>query len=192
MGYEFIYSNCIGISFFVLVFIIIIFFIGSGRLLTTKLSIIVFTALLAHIIAVNVYELSPSDSSANYFPNATLVFHGFGTDFAQLVSGVLKEIGFTTLLSQYYFSNAIGFLGAYFYFRTYVHFAKTAGFTHREYDHLVPYSLIWLWPSFMLWSTGVGKDSFMFLSISLIFYSLSIFNGGGPKFKPVIDRKSVV
>ena len=175
MSYDFLYGSAIGGAFLVFVYVLIIFLLSSQKLLTKNLFFVISFALLARTIAVNFYASSPSDSSVTFFPNATLVFNGVGEPFVYFFTGILKAIGFTTLLSQFYFCNALGFLGTYFYFKLYVQLAKNIKFTSREYHYSFAYCVIWLWPSFVFWTTGLVKDSGMFLALSMIFYGAICF-----------------
>lgn len=171
---NFLYGSVVGGSFIFFIFMLIIFLLSTDRLLTKKLLIIIAIAFVLRVITLNFYALTPTDSSISYFPDATLVFGGFGSHFASYISGILKLLGFETLLSQYYFSNAMGFLGGYFYFKVYLFICRDANFSHREYDHCGAYALIWLWPSSLLWTTGIGKDSLMYLCLAIFLYGATI------------------
>lgn len=163
-----------GLFCLLITLIFILYRLSTFKLLTNKLLTIIVISFVCHIVATQVYYLIPSDSAVNFFPNASLKAFGFGTKMAYFISALLKNIGFTTLLSQLYFSNAMGLLGSYFQCCLYILLARECGVQDKNHSYIV-YSIIWLWPSFVFWTTGIGKDSLMFLGVSIFFTALKLY-----------------
>ncbi len=171
--------------FLSLLFYLIAFFIGvliirSESVLYQKTFLIMILSLLGHAAGTYLYYLSPSDSSMQYFPLAKPYFTDLGTGFVEnMVWYVRYFLTGDSLLSTFYFFSAFAFLGSISWYALYLKLIKklpTQGPTLTW-----PALILMCWPSFLLFTTGMGKDSLCFFFIPLML--LSYFN--------IRDRKNL-
>lgn len=124
-----------------------------------------------------------SDSYIQFFNRANPEFIWFGTGLVKwLVYYVRLFLTGNSYLATVGFFSGFGMIGQVFYLASYDHLARKA----TQHDLLVyghrywPYILIMLWPSYLLWTCGLGKDSLSFFGIAICVYCFVSYGHRSP------------
>lgn len=125
------------------------------------------------------YAVHNGADSISYFNNAHTSFSGAGTSFSSFVVGYLRKylVG-DSYFAAFMFSSALSFCGSVFYFLAYKKLLDriSGGAKYYLLDKRIiqyPALILLCWPSYFFWSAGLGKDSFVFLSLGMLLYCFS-------------------
>lgn len=133
----------------------------------TILPIICFCG-LGHFLGTYFYALVPSDSSLIFFQQATPHFYKFGTPFVQnLVWYVRDFLTEDSYLGTLYFFSAFAYVGSVLWYLLFLQYAQWLQIDNQNY--ILPALVIMCWPSFLFFTTGMGKDSLSYFFLPLIF-----------------------
>lgn len=117
--------------------------------------------------------------SVFYFENASTTLEGMGYHFAFFVLGYLKLyfLG-NSLLGAFLLSAALGWLGSIFYLLAFKVLLDALSQGRKFYlmdPNLLffPALLLLCWPSYFIWSAGLVKDNFAFLSIGMFLFCIA-------------------
>ncbi|MCX7121204.1 MAG: hypothetical protein NTZ67_05470 [Gammaproteobacteria bacterium] len=132
--------------------------------------IVVFMSMLGHAVGTYFYSTLVSDSKGKYFPYATPVFHGFGTDFSLNIVWVVRHfLTGDSLLSTFYFFSAFAFLGSVLWYLLYLKCVQKLRIQGKAL--LWPALVLMSWPTALFFTAGIGKDSLSYFFIPLAFLS---------------------
>ena len=135
---------------------------------------IILLSWLGHFVGGYLYTLEPSDSLINFFANATPVFSGLNTPFVWNMTWYVREyMTGDSFLATVYFFSAFAFLGSVLWYVLYLQLAQALKISNQKY--IFPALVIMCWPSFLLFTAGIGKDSLSYFLIPLIFLSWNEF-----------------
>lgn len=119
--------------------------------------------------AYNWYVLTEGGDPLNYFVRARFdyVAPSLGTDFIVWITSVPVSLGFPFMAVSYLF-NFIGSLGLVFFAAALQD--SGARLFHKSFGSIL-FALFLFIPSMSFWTSGIGKDSLAFLSVSLFLWS---------------------
>ena len=149
-------------------------------LYVSRVSILLFS-FFAHAVLTYVYSQGASDSSTEYFPNATANFSGFGTAFIyNLVWFVRHYFTGNSMIETFYFFSAFSFLGGVLWYVLYLQASRILNLRNDFY--IFPAAILMCWPSALIFTNAMGKDSLCYFFIPLSF--IAFFN--------LIQKKNVL
>ncbi len=99
--------------------------------------------------------------------NQVVPYLQWGTDFLEFFTGIIYTIIGPTRIGGYFVYAFLAFIGSYFFYRSF----RIAFPQGNERLYAI---LIFFFPSILLWSNGIGKDSLIFLCISLFIYGSAL------------------
>lgn len=144
-----------------------------------KVLIVVTLSLIGHILGTYIYSLYPSDSTTTYFPKASPEWHGLSTRFVITLTWYTRHfITGNSIIDTFYFFTIFAFLGSILWYALYLAIAKHA--SQKKLSAFAPALILMCWPSSLLFSAGIGKDSLSFCFIPLMLLSFQ---------KILIERK---
>jgi hypothetical protein len=145
-----------------------------GRLLMIALVLKLFGACVRYAVAFDVYG-GQADARA-YDKAGRLLAAGFraghldfgegaikNTHFIEVVTGIVYSIIGNTQLGGFFVFSWLGFLGLFFFYRAFVIAVPTGD--HRRYA-----LLLFFVPSLLFWSSSIGKEAWMTLTLGMVAY----------------------
>jgi hypothetical protein len=96
---------------------------------------------------------------------------GIGTQFVQVVTGVVYAVTGPSLIAGYLVFSWLGFWGLLLFVRAF-QVAVPAGH-HRRYA-----AMVFFLPSLLFWPSGIGKEAWMTLGLGLCAYGLALLFSG--------------
>jgi hypothetical protein len=145
-----------------------------GRLLMIALVLKLFGACIRYAVAFDLYG-GQADAKA-YDKAGRLLAAGFraghlnfgdgaisNTHFIEVVTGVVYTVIGNTQLGGFFVFSWLGFLGLFFFYRAFT-IAVPHG-DHRRYALLLFFA-----PSLLFWSSSIGKEAWMTLTLGMVAY----------------------
>lgn len=137
--------------------------------LNSKLLCFIFLSFLGHFGSTYVYSFISSDSHGHFFLGAQGNYVGHGTQFVQYMTWIVRYfITGDSYLATLYFFSAFAFLGSVLWYCLYCQTCKWLDL-QRGIKDAMPMFILLCWPSFIFFTTGIGKDSLSFFLIPIIF-----------------------
>ncbi|MDC0534204.1 hypothetical protein OAO18_00170 [Francisellaceae bacterium] len=122
---------------------------------------------IAHFIASYAYSLIPSDSFNQFFTEANINYFSVGTQFIKNLTWYVREyVTGDSYLGTLYFFSVFAFIGSVLWFCLYLRIAQLLSVRVRQ--QIFPALVIMCWPSFLFFTSGIGKDSLSYFFIPLI------------------------
>ena len=90
-------------------------------------------------------------------------FLQWGTNFISFFTGIIYSVTGPSLIGAYLVYGFLAFLGSYFFYRAF----RVA---FPQGDRRLYAILVFFFPSFLFWVSGIGKDALIFLGIGLFAY----------------------
>ena len=163
----------ISFLFYGIAFVAGLFIIRKETPLYIAPLLIMMLSFLGHILGTYYYSLGRSDSTIQYFPWATPYFSQLGTSFVKnLVWYVRAYLTGDSVIATFYFFSSFAFIGGVFWYVLYLRCAKRLNISGGQLAW--PAFILMCWPSALIFTAGMGKDSLSYLFIPLVF--LSYFN----------------
>ena len=137
--------------------------------LSQRIFYVILLSWFGHFLGGYIYTLNPSDSYIQFFMMATPDFLGLSTQFVETMTWYVREyITGDSFQSTIFFFSAFSFLGSVLWYLLYLQLAEYLGIQKRDY--LLPALILMCWPSYLLFTAGIGKDSlcFMFIPMALL------------------------
>ncbi|OGT09872.1 MAG: hypothetical protein A2X77_04705 [Gammaproteobacteria bacterium GWE2_42_36] len=155
-----------GILFYFIAFMLSLWLYRSYSPMYKNIIFIIFISGVGHFFGTYLYSFLPSDSIDQFFPGANPFFSGVGTDFIENIVWYVRDwLTGDSLLGTFYFFSAFAFLGSVLW---YLLFLRCSQFLNIENQkRIFPALVIICWPSFFLFTAGMGKDSLSFFLIPL-------------------------
>lgn len=156
-------------------FCLISFFIGlylfyRTSLVTVNIFLVFLLSFYGHILGTYYYSLGKSDSVVQFFQFATPIFRDFGTNFVKNMVWYVRYF-FTgdSILATFYFFLIFSFLGSVMWYILYIKCAKRY---QLNLGLVWPALLLMCWPSSLVFTAGMGKDSmcFFFIPLAILAY----------------------
>lgn len=162
-GFLMIVGLMSGVIFFFFAGIIALWFYSLISPLYRIPTCVIGLSLIGHYLGAYAYGKSPHDSLM-FFYDASPVFTGFGTDFVRNIAWIMRAyIVGDSYFSALFLSGAIAFLGSVLWFCLYAQAMKILKLDYWRY--WLPALVIMCWPSYLYFTTGIGKDSLCFTLI---------------------------
>lgn len=151
------------------------FVLNVNRIQCKKINLIYLLSIFFHMLACVLFSMSDSDSYHQFFLDATPYFTWYGTEFVKWLTWYVRYyIAGDSYLGAVAFFSGFGLLGQVVYVlifdRISLYLAGHDLCAARK--SIWPYAVILLWPSYILWTCGVGKDSLCFFGIAICIYSV--------------------
>lgn len=128
-----------------------------------------------HILGTYCYSLISSDSIDQFFPQATPYFN-FSLARSTLAENLIWYIRYfftgDSIIDTFYVFSSFAFTGGVLWYVLYLRCAKQLNMNATSLTW--PAFILMCWPSFLFFTSGMGKDSLSFFFIPLAF--LSYFN----------------
>lgn len=146
----------------------------AGILLVIRVSplyvstfLILILCFWGHAIGTYFYSRMHTDSVDQYFALATPDFQGFGTAFVENMTWYVRYL-FTgdSVLATFYIFTSFTFLGSVLWYTLYLRLASKLNISKPSL--IWPALILMCWPSFLFFTSGIGKDSLSFFFIPLI------------------------
>jgi hypothetical protein len=163
-----------GVFFYFMAFLASLFFYHFFSPLHKKTLTVIFICCLGHFFGTYIYSLGRSDSSEIFFLGANPVFISVGTLFIENIVWYVREfITGDSLLATNYFFSAFAFLGSVLWYLLFLRLSQLLNIENQK--RAFPALVIMCWPSFLLFTSGIGKDSLIFFLVPLVFLSWDQF-----------------
>ena len=158
----------LSVFFYLIAFLLGVYLIRAHSVLYNKIFLILILSCLGHAAGTYFYSLAPSDSTTQYFPFASPYFNNLGTEFAATVVWYIRYfLTGDSVLETFYFFSAFSFLGSVSWYVLYLKFLKNLNLSGQSLAW--PALILMCWPSWLIFTAGMVKDSLCFLLIPTIF-----------------------
>ncbi len=157
-----------GLFLYSIAFFIALASIQKNTVLTKPLFLVLCLSWFGHYVGSAIYASGVSDSLVTFFEYASPTFHGFGTAFVQYMVWYVRALltGESYEATLYFFS-VFAFLGSVLWYMVFLQLSEAIELDY--YSEALPALVIMCWPSFFLFTSGIGKDSLSFFLIPSIF-----------------------
>lgn len=114
------------------------------------------------------YGSIQTDSSVQFFPGATPYFRGFGTSFVKNMIWYIRDwLTGDSYIATLFFFSIFAFLGGVLWYLLFVKIGRRFNINVGQFT--LPALIIMCWPSFLFFTSGMGKDSLSYFFIPLAF-----------------------
>jgi hypothetical protein len=161
-----------GMLFYVIALIIALRVYSNYSPLPQRIFCVILLCWIGHYIGSYVYTLMPSDSLLTFFNAATPEYSEMGTGFVKNMAWYIRQyVTGDSFLATIYFFSAFSFLGSVLWYLLFLQLSQWLKISNQRY--IFPALVIMCWPSFLFFTSGIGKDSLCYFLIPLIFLSWS-------------------
>lgn len=130
--------------------------------------LVILLCCVAHYAGSFAYSTQLTDSLIQFFDEATPVFTGFGTGFVKNMTWYVRQyLTGDSYLGTVYFFSAFAFMGSVLWYVLYIQLTQELKISNQKY--LFPAFVLMCWPSYLFFTSGIGKDSLSFFLMPLIF-----------------------
>lgn len=159
----------LGILFYIMGLALVLFIYPFFSPLMKRHFIIILLCWVGHYLGCLIYSFMTSDSMF-FFENSSPFFEGFGTAFVKLMTWYVSQyLTNHSFLATLYFFSAFAFIGSVLW---YLLFLQLAGYLKINCNqYIFPAVVIMCWPSFLFFTSGIGKDSLCYFLLPVIFIS---------------------
>lgn len=134
--------------------------------------LLIITCWIGHYIGTFCYTLLRTDSLMQFFLNAQPHFHGLGTPFiCNMVWYVRHFITGDSYTATLYFFASFSFLGSVLWYLLFLQLAQILKINNQKL--IFPALIIMCWPSYFVFTAGIGKDSLTFFLIPVFLLSMN-------------------
>lgn len=163
----------VSVFFYLFALILGLLFLRVHSLFYKGPLVAILISLIGHALGAYAYSFILSDSSTQYFPDASPYFNGLGTNFVKNIVWYVRKFSTgDSLIATFNFFSAFAFFGSISWYVLYLRIINNLNISGKTF--FFPALILMCWPSFCFFGAGMGKDSLSFCFIPLVF--LSYFN----------------